>query len=315
MGATQRRAIPHELSWSASRAQTLASCPRRYYWDYYGSWLGWEKGGDALRRDAWILKKMTRMPMLAGTLVHDSIQAWFESRRRSGRTPEAEPWKEDAVRRLREGYLESRTGAWRARPAKRVHLAEHEYEEDRISEETGAAAEYGGRYRDRITTCLTAFLEMQELEPARSADPESWLACEDMTTFELEGTKVYAIPDFAYRDEAGAVHIWDWKTGTPRDADRFQLEVYAAYARDFWGADPDQVIGYDAYLLDRKVVEVRPGHAGLERAEARILESLAEMRAQHFDAGESAGDPEAFPMVEAGRECEMCNYRALCGRA
>ncbi|MBL6721018.1 MAG: PD-(D/E)XK nuclease family protein [Planctomycetes bacterium] len=306
--------IAHELSWSASRASTLASCPRRYYWDYYGSWLGWDASGDPERRQAWLLKKMTRMPMLAGQIVHDAIQRWFELRRSGGEPPEREAFIAAAVAELRRHYKDSRDGKWRQRPAKITHLAEHHYAEPRIDEGTGEAATYGATYRDRIVESLTAFLEMPELEEVRSSDPGSWLACEDMSTFDVEGVKVYAVPDFAWRDAEGVVHIWDWKTGSPRDADRFQLEVYAGYARDFWDADPERVVGYDAYLRDRRVVEVRPGSAGLEQAYRRILESLAEMRASHFDAGETAGDPEQFPRVEDARPCASCNYRELCGR-
>ena len=38
-------------------------------------------------------------------------------------------------------------------------------------------------------------------------------------------------------------------------------------------------------------------------------------RQVHFNADDSTGDPEAFPMVETGsRECSMCNFRELCDR-
>jgi hypothetical protein len=49
--------------------------------------------------------------------------------------------------------------------------------------------------------------------------------------------------------------------------------------------------------------------------EERIEASIAEMRAVHFNADESAGDEEDFPKVEEGsRECSMCNFRELCER-
>ncbi len=40
------------------------------------------------------------------------------------------------------------------------------------------------------------------------------------------------------------------------------------------------------------------------------------MKAVHFDADRSKGDPEDFPMVPEGdaRECGTCNYREICGR-
>ena len=306
--------IQHELSWSASRAGTLQECRRSYYWDYYGSWLGWNKRSEPPRRQAWLLKKMTRMPMLAGSIAHDAIQRWFEQRRDEGSTPEPAAFVEQAVEELRGHYRDSRDGRWQERPAKITHLAEHHYEEPQIDEATGEAGRYGAIYADRIRDSLAAFLEMPELEGVRTCDPSSWLSCEDMSTFDVEGVKVYAVPDFAYRDDDGVVHIWDWKTGSPRDADAFQLEVYAGYARDFWGADPDRVVGYDAYLKDRIVTEVRPGRAGLDQAYARILASIAEMRELHFNADETAGDPADFPMTDDPRSCSRCNYRELCGR-
>ncbi len=305
----------HELSWSSSRAGTLDACARRYYWEYYGSWLGYDKNSEPGRRRAWLLKKMTRMPMLAGTITHDAIQSWFEHRRDRGAPPEPGAFVDDAVTELRRHYKDSRDGRWEKNPSKITRLAEHHYEEPRIAEASGEAARYGAEHADRIRASLEAFLEMPELEVVRASDPSTWLACEDMTTFPLDGVKVYAVPDFAYRSADGAVHIWDWKTGSPREGDAFQLEVYAGYARDYWDADPDRIVGYDAYLKDRQIVEIRPGRAGLERAYDRIKESLEQMRSMHFDAAASTGDPEQFAMVEDTRACAWCNFRELCGRS
>ena len=62
-----------------------------------------------------------------------------------------------------------------------------------------------------------------------------------------------------------------------------------------------------------------PGHraSGGSRIERPAL-PIDGMRARHFDAGLTAGDPSAFPMLEADatglRVCARCNYRELCGR-
>jgi hypothetical protein len=308
-------AIQHELSWSASRAGTFQSCPRKYYLDYYGSWLGWQQGGDPARRQAWVLKKMTRMPMLAGQIVHEAIEEWFIAKREGRAQPSRPELIDGAVQRLRDDYQVSKQGKWRRRPAKMCHLAEHHYQEERIEEASGAAGTYGTQYKERIVASLEAFLDMPELAPAREADPSTWLACEDMTTFDFQGTRVFAIPDFAYRAEDGSVHIWDWKTGTPRAADEFQLQVYAGYAREKWNADPEQVVGFDAYLPTREIVRVEPGAAGMDAALERIAESIKEMTAVHFNADREDGDPDKFPMIEQGSECSSCNYRELCDRA
>ena len=51
----------------------------------------------------------------------------------------------------------------------------------------------------------------------------------------MAGTKIYAVPDFAFRDVEGRVRIYDWKSGQPRETDRSQLAVYLLYARAMGG--------------------------------------------------------------------------------
>ncbi len=312
-------AIVHELSWSTSRARTFATCRRRYYNDYYLSWLGWGRNADPERRQAYLLKKMTRLPMFAGDIVHRAIVEYF-ARRDQGLGWTAEEATAWGVAELRRGYKESRDGGWKARPAKSVRLAEHHYEEERIDEASGAAGDYGKRYVERISACLQAFFELPAITAARDAEPGDWLACEEMSTFELFDTKIFAIPDFAFLDPSGepepVVRIVDWKTGRPSDADRFQLEVYAFYARERWGVDPSRTKPVDVYLESGELAEVEVNEASLEETLARIEMSLSEMKAVHFDADRSKGDPEDFPMVPEGdaRECGTCNYRELCGR-
>ncbi|MCA9001288.1 MAG: PD-(D/E)XK nuclease family protein, partial [Planctomycetes bacterium] len=211
-------AIQHELSWSASRAGTFESCKRRYYFDYYLSWLGWGYSAEPARKEAYLLKKMTRMPMLAGDLVHQAIEAWLKGKR-DGRPMDRAAMEELAVEGLREGYRSSKSGAWKSRPSKLVRLAEHHFDEPCMVEEDGSAGAYGKRYVERMRQSIETFLLSPALAPARDADPASYLACEEMSTFDFEGTKVFAIPDFAFRDPSGIIHVWDWKTGRPSERD------------------------------------------------------------------------------------------------
>ena len=81
--------------------------------------------------------------------------------------------------------------------------------------------------------------------------------------------------------------------------------------------DPSRTKPVDVYLESGETAEVEVDEASLEETLARIEASLSEMRAVHFDADRSKGDPEDFPMVPEGdaRECGTCNYREICGRA
>lgn len=310
-------AIRHELSWSASRRRQFDECARAYYWTYYGSWGGWSAREGEPSREAWLLKKLTRLPMWAGDCLHDALEWWFGERER-GRTPGPEEVEGRALKRLRTGYKESRDGLWKARPAKRTHLAEHRYSEPSIDEASGEAATYGKRFVDRIQAGVRCFFEHPDLAAAREAEPASYLACEAMGTLTLFGTKVYAVPDFAWRDVDGTLRILDWKTGKPNPGDRFQLALYALYAESEWGADPTAVQTADVYLSTGEITEHVFDAAELTEVRSTIERSLEEMRAVHFDADNEAGDPERFPMLGETpgeqRTCGRCSYRALCGR-
>ena len=59
----------------------------------------------------------------------------------------------------------------------------------------------------------------------------------DHSWFEMDGVKMFAIPDFAFRDHDGHITVVDWKTGTP----------HAGYE--------EQVVGYALYLAHRHRVE------------------------------------------------------------
>jgi hypothetical protein len=307
----------HEFSWSASRAAGFATCRRRYYFDYYLSWNGWNASAPQERRTAYLLKKMTRMPMLAGDLVHQAIQHWYAGREqgRVGTLENSTGWVTD---QLRSKYKESRDGKWKMRPAKLCHLAEHHYGESCVDESGTEAADYGKRFLERMHGALTCFFESPELEGARKVEPQDTLACEEMSTFDLFGTKIYAVPDLAFRDGDGRVQILDWKTGSPREADRFQLAIYAFYAQDKWGAEPTEVVCKDVYLGRNEIVEQAYDGDQLDEVMGRIEASMSKMRALHFDADAGVGDVEDFPMTaddeEGLQECRSCNYRELCAR-
>ncbi|MFT4539204.1 MAG: hypothetical protein ACI841_005391 [Planctomycetota bacterium] len=317
--------IVHELSWSSSRAGTFAECKRRYYYDYYLSWTGWKSSADPIRRQAWLLKKMTRLPMLAGEVLHNALESYFQQKEQ-GHVASEQELVNQAVTQLRTGYKESRDGTWKRRPARMTRLAEHHYAEASIDESTGAAGDYGKRFVERIRGGLSAFFALEELQEVRAVEPARFLACEEMGTIELFGTRVFAIPDFAFErqpsDVEGAatrVHIWDWKTGQPRAADEFQLAVYVLYAGEKWGSAPLEVTCTDAYLPTRELRTMQFDDESCQATLGKIENSLTEMKAIHFDADAGVGDSESFPMIpedsdQMSRSCGSCNYRELCNR-
>lgn len=314
--------LQHQLSWSVSRAGSFRRCERQYYHDYYLSWLGWQSNSDAVRQQAYRLKKMSRTPMLAGSIVHEAIQDWLQAKQ-SGQLILPETVTASAVSRLRAAFGESATakadGRWEYARKGDTRLAEHYYGEA-ISVPGADTEAYVARYEAVVETCLNNFFALPDLEPVRAADPQDYLAIESMGTFQVAGTPVYAVPDFAFarQDEPDAtpeVWIFDWKTGKQRALDSHQLAVYVLYAMSRWGVIPEDVVCVLAYLTDGSFDVHRFTIEEIESVAQRIVTSIETMRERHFDAGLGLGDASLFPKrpedEEGLRACSYCNYREI----
>ena len=48
--------LTNEFSWSKSRDEIFQTCPRQYYFNYYGYWGGWQKDAPERIRQIYLLK-------------------------------------------------------------------------------------------------------------------------------------------------------------------------------------------------------------------------------------------------------------------
>lgn len=312
-------ALTHEFAWSASRAANFKECRRKHYFQYYGGWLGWDRKQPRERQHIYQLGKLTRMPMVAGDAVHQSLAYLFRMKH------VRECTEDEIIKRaldiLRSKYKESQDEDWRRSASKFAHLAEHYYKEEVVQDRESVAA-YGTEYVERITDAVRGFFSLQDLDWVREAPHEDYVFVEDDQTsydsFDFEGTKVYGSPDFALRDTDGHVHLYDWKTGRPSEHDAFQIHVYAVYARIKWDVPLEQFSGYDAYIREGDVTACEITPDSMARAENEIRQSIADMRELHFNADLTMGDPEPFPKIPAEspetRICRKCRFRELCDR-
>jgi len=293
-----------ELSWSASRRKEFERCRKEYHYGRYASWGWWKEGPDSERWKVAIHKNLTSLPAFAGNCVHDSIQHWFEMSRGGVRMTAAELY-EECVHRFREGWRQSSAFDPRDRPKRgKVHLAEHHYGEELSKERTEEV-------RALLERCARAFVEGAACAPAREAHPDSWRALEELGHYRFLGVPVYAVPDFAYVD-GDVLHVWDWKTGTPRGDDRFQLHTYALYACEKWSHDPEAIVLHAAYLSEGKV-ESWPVELGeLSAAQDVVSESVRAMMEVHYDPLEDPFVPEHWPASPSASTCRTCRFRGIC---
>ena len=296
--------IANELTWSKSRHGKLAECPRAYWYQYYGSWGGWSETAPREVREAYVLKNLSTRAQWAGHAVHDAVR-WALTAARMGQAPPRGPIVERMRQKMRDDFRRSRAGEYRQSP-KSGGLVEHEYREPVSDAEWKATWEHAER-------CLAAFFETRWPSKAATLPSRDWLPIDEIGSFFLDGVKVWAGPDFAYR-EGREVVLVDWKTGTPREEDRDQVKGYALYAQARWGARTDTVTLRLVYLADQAEIAVGADEPSLASFRAFFRESVALMRGKVRDLETNTALRDDFARTDDLATCASCAFRRPCGR-
>ena len=309
---------PKPFSWSASRHDTFMSCKRRYYYSYYAS---------ADDPEIYRLKKLSALPLWAGSVVHDTIESFLRSHDRVPSAEEQEAFIRDVVHsgmltdwRVSEAgggpdgaYAAAATaaapkdGAAVERGPLPFRLFEHEYGIPVEQEDKRIAVNV-------VMRSLKHFFKSETLRRALEVGRERWLALEDLVSFHVGETEVFVRMDLAYRDTDGRVVIVDWKTG--RNEGRFnevQIAGYALFAAEQgWVQQPEEISTELSYLVIPKAVRRSVDGKKIEHARRFIEKSASNMKALLVDPLGNLARLEDFAMVERPSLCRRCNFRKLC---
>ena len=314
-GACYSPAVPGPFSWSASRHDSFASCRRRYYYSYYAA-----VDDPEVRR----LKKLSALPLWAGSVVHDTIEAFLRSNDTLPPVEEQEAlirsvvhsgmlssWREsEAFEPGAPGPApEPRAAAGEAEdappPREPFRLFEHEYGVPVRDAEWQAI-------RDNVVRCLRNFHRLPLLAEVKATPTERWIFIEDIGAFDFEGTRVFSAPDFGYWTTADRLQLVDWKTGGNGGDASLQLGGYALYALEVLGVDPARVDLLEVNLREGKVTSHPWDEVSLERVREHIRFSTRAMRAYLRDAARNLAEEPDFERAEDLRICRWCNFRAVC---
>jgi hypothetical protein len=297
--------ITNEVSWSRKRAGLLAGCPRRYFYQYYLKWDGWNPEAPVERRVAYRLALMTTLPRLAGIAVHETIRRLLWSAR--ARRPLTRPPEEIAAAMMRQTWIDARARRWEERPKQSPPVFELYYQD-------GVPREDIVRFGQIARRAVRAFADSPLFAQIAATDPSTWLAVDEPIRFGdapaciVDESRVWCRPDFAIRDGDGVV-IYDWKTGARKEADRTQLMAYALHAWHQWGFAPEKIRCHAVYLgesLEEVPFEVTA--AALDEVLAVIRADLARMR--ELDALKE--DQEQFPTDPKPAVCAWCEFQEIC---
>jgi hypothetical protein len=302
--------LQNELTWSKSRHEKLKECPRAYYLHYYASWGGWEAAAGSSTRELYVLKKLSSRWQWAGSVVHEALRTLLLRARATGQLWTVDELLQRTRLRARAQWSTSREKSYWREASKIDGLVEHEYADPVPAEE------WKRLWDEVIEGSLRGFYASDTLRQIREVPRERWLTVDELDSWMFEGTKVWVAIDFAYRDDAGRVHVLDWKTGKERGVDHLQVGVYALYARRKWEVPLEAVVGGLVYLASPsgERVSVAADAAALAACEAEMRGSIAGMRQRLDDPARNAASAERFPLLPDPAGCRRCTFRRPCGR-
>lgn len=300
--------LENVFSWSKSRDEEFRECRRKYFYDRYASWGGWDRNAPEEARQAYILKNLKNRWAWKGETVHHVIEYALKLLR-EGRALPFESALERLTDIMRNDYRASKQGKYRENPKLHTGLFEHEYQKeisDPVWKDIHASS----------VDCLRNFYNSALYRQIVEDDKKEWLAVEDLEEFDFEGARIFVKLDFARRKN-GRIEIYDWKTGKSVNSQGVsaQIGTYALYAMSKWKVPAEDIRAFLFGLsAPSPVPEERAIDAALlENTRALITSSVAEMKKLLSDPAKNVPlAREHFSFTENPRICATCNFYKIC---
>lgn len=295
------------FGWSMSRHRTLHLCSRRYYYDHYGSWNGWDENASMEARLAYRLKKLEKLDTSFGSAIHRRAYELTTLSQEGGELPSIDVLRERSRTELGQIYR-TREDAFVSDPKGSPMLHSFYYGNG----PTQAAID---RVREKLEVCHRHLREQDLWEKIREWEVQVRFA-DDPDDFadpvvHVDGVPVFGIPDLVIEDDAERLTVVDWKTGRPREGDEQQIAVYGLFVRERYGVS--ECRGRLVYLNQGHSRDLDITAGRLDEVSSWISYGIAELREFVADPDLNRGRPKTdFPLVDDREECKRCNYFELC---
>ena len=169
--------LKNEFSWSKTRDEVFKTCPRQYWFAYYGYWNGWLENAPERTRQIYILKNLRNRYIWAGEKVHDCIQRSLTNIRRGIKVLSVDEVVSITLDQMRAEYRSSRSKNYLKNP-KTCGLFEHEYGVEVTDDQWKEMA-------NNVETCLRNFYGSDIYDTLKSRSKEEWLEVEEFSSFHL----------------------------------------------------------------------------------------------------------------------------------
>ena len=296
---------PMQLKWSFSKRGMLEQCPRKYYYQYYGSHKDKAKS-DPHKEKLRFLKKLQNRHLRSGDILHYVIR-WYLMKLQEGKHLSLYgvlQWALDDFRKDIKFSQQYKHG---------TPLSDEKYPPTLLLEfyygQTDAES-FCFQSEERLVRALTNLVESQNIAQFCEGVTHPSVLIEESARMKNDYFTLSGKVDLAYQKDNKFVII-DWKTrGSDSSDDSLQMFAYALWAKQRFEYPLDAITLYRVYLEDNTFSTFHVGEKDIARVEARILQDLERM--QEADNHGRRGLVGAFTPCAQPKVCELCQFQEIC---
>jgi len=248
------------------------------------------------------LAKLKNIPLWAGVVVHDALEAYLKTHDRLPTDTEREAF----IRSVTHGQLAQ---DWNYSKAgmKKFRLQEHEFNVPVSDWEKKVLI-------GLVTVCLRNAFISPIMAEMYEVGKKNWLTVEERLEYPIDWVKVVGRMDGCYRAKSDKVKIFDWKTG--RWTGGFNVEQIAGYAlyafQKGWASKPEEIETTLAYLAVPEYKTHVVTWDELAKAKDFVLKSAAAMKDKMYDKEANTTLGRDFPTTDNTWKCKRCQFRGVC---
>jgi len=298
--------MKNKFSWSFSRRRMFEECKRKYYYYYYGSWGGWSTSADSETRLLYILKNLQTRHQWMGSVVHDVLKRIIDTALFGTRPLNHTLASTTLHNIMKRDFYNARSGKNHTDPKNFRGLFELEYDLPVPNQEWK-------RLYTAATSCIDAFFNSPFPDIINHLKYNDRLKIEQFDYFRHNTIKIFAVPDFIYKNN-GIYTIIDWKTGSTTnytDAKQ-QLTLYTAFTIDKWNTAINSCTAEIYNLLQQDNETFLITQQDIEETCALMDESIEHMRSLLDSVTENTASINRFARCDAMHICRTCFFYQLC---
>lgn len=298
-----------ERSWSFSKYNVFKECKRKYYYNTFGQWNGWEPNCSAECRKTYLLKKLENVYTLSGKYIHDSIKTSIKASIK-GKKITYQGMYDEIVSKLRKACVDSlsKLNEWKETPKDYNILHEYYYGGN-------LEKELGEKIKQRTLKCCENYFKSFSFQNIREEKVVIFENDEKIQSFMFNDVKIYVKLDLMY-NKNDQIIIVDWKSGTAEEkSHQLQMLVYYLYIKaqeKYQNLNTKSILCIDEYLLTGKRFTELLNEQEISKIEDFIYRSMEEMDAYLDDVKlNKPKDKICFPQNKK-TSCSGCNFLELC---